>query len=263
MARISRSLQYWNARLATVVEAIGTPPFMEALCLLLNDLVPFDMTMIFGYRGRAKPLSLYHDVGPSISGIIVDNYLKGPYLLDPFFEATQNPHPASFLVMQDLAPDQFKKSAYFRQHYASTRIQDEVGFVFPAAGGVTAVLSLTRSVGNPRFRRGEIQTLADVAPLTRALSTQHWMRQSTDTEKAPVQTSIAESLSGFGPLTPREAEITGLVLKGHSTLSIAANLAISHGTVKVHRKNIYRKLNISSQGELFSLFLLGVKDQFP
>jgi FixJ family two-component response regulator len=31
--------------------------------------------------------------------------------------------------------------------------------------------------------------------------------------------------------------------------------AISSGTVKVHRKNIYAKLGIMSQSELFSIFL--------
>ena len=32
-------------------------------------------------------------------------------------------------------------------------------------------------------------------------------------------------------------------------------LAISPGTVRIHRKNIYAKLGINSQGELFSRFI--------
>ena len=40
-----------------------------------------------------------------------------------------------------------------------------------------------------------------------------------------------------------------------ASISIATLLNISVGTVKVHRKNIYAKLEISSQSELFSLFL--------
>ena len=56
-------------------------------------------------------------------------------------------------------------------------------------------------------------------------------------------------------LTHRECEIAGLILKGHSSKSIARIIEISPGTVKIHRKNIYRKLGISSQSELFSLFL--------
>ena len=56
-------------------------------------------------------------------------------------------------------------------------------------------------------------------------------------------------------LTRRELEIVTLILKGHSNLSLAAVLELSPNTVKVHRRQIYSKLNISSQAELFRLFL--------
>ncbi|MCY1250836.1 Bacterial regulatory protein, luxR family [compost metagenome] len=55
------------------------------------------------------------------------------------------------------------------------------------------------------------------------------------------------------PVSVREAEVIRLMLKGHSTKSIARHLGNSPETVKVHRKRIYSKLKISSQGELFSL----------
>ena len=47
----------------------------------------------------------------------------------------------------------------------------------------------------------------------------------------------------------------GLLLAGHSTKSAARELAISDGTVKVHRKHIYQRLAVSSQTQLFRLFL--------
>ena len=56
-------------------------------------------------------------------------------------------------------------------------------------------------------------------------------------------------------LTRRELEIVTLILKGHSNLSLAAVLELSMNTVKVHRRQIYSKLNISSQAELFRVFL--------
>ncbi|RTF06923.1 response regulator transcription factor, partial [Serratia marcescens] len=56
-------------------------------------------------------------------------------------------------------------------------------------------------------------------------------------------------------LTPREREIVDLILAGCSSQQIADRLFISLGTVKNHRKNIYGKLNIGSQAELFSLLL--------
>ena len=46
-----------------------------------------------------------------------------------------------------------------------------------------------------------------------------------------------------------------MILQGHSTRSLAHHLDISPGTVKIHRKNMYRKLNISTQAELFAAYL--------
>ncbi len=46
-----------------------------------------------------------------------------------------------------------------------------------------------------------------------------------------------------------------LVLHGHSTKTVAEKLSISMETVKLHRKHAYAKLEVSSQAELFYLFL--------
>ncbi|VTP60232.1 ATP-dependent transcriptional regulator [Serratia rubidaea] len=46
-----------------------------------------------------------------------------------------------------------------------------------------------------------------------------------------------------------------MILAGQGSPQIAARLFISLGTVKNHRKNIYGKLGIGSQAELFSLLL--------
>ncbi|MEK6164922.1 helix-turn-helix transcriptional regulator, partial [Vibrio cholerae] len=57
------------------------------------------------------------------------------------------------------------------------------------------------------------------------------------------------------PLHPREQEITALLIQGLDSQEIAEALAISHGTVKNHRKRIYAQLHVSSLSELFQLFL--------
>jgi DNA-binding CsgD family transcriptional regulator len=49
------------------------------------------------------------------------------------------------------------------------------------------------------------------------------------------------------------------VLEGHSSDAIARSLGISVGTVRIHRRNIYGKLQISSQQELFSIFFQKIK----
>jgi DNA-binding CsgD family transcriptional regulator len=66
---------------------------------------------------------------------------------------------------------------------------------------------------------------------------------------------------GASALTPREQEITKLLLKGFSAKSIARILGISPGTVRNHMKQVYSKLEVNSQVELVGLFfeMLGVE----
>jgi DNA-binding NarL/FixJ family response regulator len=53
-------------------------------------------------------------------------------------------------------------------------------------------------------------------------------------------------------LTERESEILALLIKGLSYKEIASNIFISIETLNSHIKNIYRKLNVHSRGELAS-----------
>jgi two-component system, NarL family, nitrate/nitrite response regulator NarL len=54
-------------------------------------------------------------------------------------------------------------------------------------------------------------------------------------------------------LTARELEIVRLVLQGSTTKEISFRINITIGTTKVHMSNIFRKLKVSSRGELYRL----------
>lgn len=57
----------------------------------------------------------------------------------------------------------------------------------------------------------------------------------------------------FGELSGRELEVLGQVVRGKMNKEIAADLNINLRTVKLHRTNITRKLNVSSVAELTRL----------
>ena len=46
-----------------------------------------------------------------------------------------------------------------------------------------------------------------------------------------------------------------MILRGHSVKSTASQMSISPETVRMHRKNLYLKLEVGSQSELFALFI--------
>ena len=51
-------------------------------------------------------------------------------------------------------------------------------------------------------------------------------------------------------LSEREIEVIELIAEGHTSKEISERLFISEHTVKTHRKNIFRKLNIKEVAEL-------------
>ncbi|MCO1575661.1 helix-turn-helix transcriptional regulator [Crossiella sp. SN42] len=61
--------------------------------------------------------------------------------------------------------------------------------------------------------------------------------------------------AGSNPLglTPREAEIAGLVAKGHSNRAVAALLVVSERTVETHLSRAFQKLGVSSRTALTAL----------
>lgn len=59
-------------------------------------------------------------------------------------------------------------------------------------------------------------------------------------------------------LTPRERDVARLTLRGYPVIEIAKRLGLSRGTVKNHRAAIYRKLDITTERELFGEYLRAV-----
>jgi DNA-binding CsgD family transcriptional regulator len=72
---------------------------------------------------------------------------------------------------------------------------------------------------------------------------------------AAIDSSALEVMSSQYQITTREREIIELILQGLSNKEIEEKLFISFNTVKNHIYNIYRKLGVSSRGQLTSLFM--------
>jgi DNA-binding CsgD family transcriptional regulator len=62
-------------------------------------------------------------------------------------------------------------------------------------------------------------------------------------------------------LTDREQQVVLLTLKGYPVIEIARKLGLSRGTVKNYRLAIYRKLDITTERELFGEYMAAIRDQ--
>jgi DNA-binding CsgD family transcriptional regulator len=239
-----------------------TPVLPQALADLLRQVAPFNFTVIFGYRGTARPIDLYDDFPQGKRRIFVTDYQAGPYLLDPFYQAAVRPVVAGLYRLRDIAPDRFYQGEYFRNYYVQTGLAEEIGYLVDLPNRTTVVLSLMRA--DKPFSQKQFAALAAMFPLVAATARRQWdgLAQQFGEDGAVaghqgLQRRVAYVFSRFGDgiLTPREREVAEFTLKGHSAESVGQLLNISPGTVRIHRRNIYAKLRINSQGELFSRFL--------
>ncbi|ESZ20113.1 LuxR family transcriptional regulator [Mesorhizobium sp. L48C026A00] len=254
----------WFDALGELLAQVGSHQFPDAFAKTIHRLAPFDYTVSFAYSGPGKPLCVHHTFAPKQFDIHVREYEIGPYLLDPFYKATANGTRSGVYRLSDLAPDQFYKSEYYKSYYVQTGPVDEIAFFSPGKDGWIVATSLMRAPSRQNFTAHDLRTLRIVEPLVRRIVEMHWrtderLKTATPVEddKAVMRRTVQDALEarGMPPLTPRELQVVGLVLEGHSSESIANLLGISAGTVRIHRKNIYAKMRISSQRELFAIFV--------
>lgn len=248
----------WNNQAALCLEALGSPAFAGTLADGLRSVVPYEFTVIFGYVGRERPLALFDDFTPARRKLHVDEYLEGPYLIDPFFLASIGDTPAGIWRLKDIAPDRFYQGEYYRSYYAQTGLAEEVGFLIDVDTELQIVVSLMRT--RKKFSKTEMRVLSEVQPIVEALCRRNWSsveRSGRSETSDMLNQKVADAFKaiGDGALTARESQIVELTLRGHSSEAIGRLLSISPGTVRIHRRNVYSKLRINSQGELFSLFL--------
>lgn len=246
----------------SLIETIGMDQFAQRLSDALKGIAPFDYTVIFGYLGAKRPMDLFDDFPRGKRKIFVEDYQEGPYLLDPFYLACGNQVDPGLYRIRDLAPDRFFQGEYFRSYYARTGLAEEIGFFIEMPERATVVVSLMRA--KKAFSAKEFRQLGEFWPVVHATCQRHWDELSSKfgaNAGHPGDASLHKSVElaftnfGEGVLTPREREVVEFTLKGHSAEAVGRILEISPGTVRIHRRNVYSKLRIRSQGELFSKFI--------
>ena len=253
----------WVMLLSRCIDSIDSENFPQTLIDALKSLANFEHSVVFAYYQSEKPVCLFHNFSTEKRIVFVDDYLKGPYLLDPFFKACSRQIDTGLYRLRDIAPDRFYQSEYYRSYYVRTGLSEEICYTLYLLNCVAVVVSLMRSEESSRFSAREFRLLEGVVPIVASLAQRHWhaVPEKFDIESVHNEPRDNRSLNEstvsalFSQrITPRETQVVAQVLEGHSSDSIAKNLGISVGTVRIHRRNIYAKLRISSQQELFSIF---------
>lgn len=241
--------------LARVFSDLGTPLFWRSLVDTLRLLLPLDNALVALMAPGHPPQGLEDfEFNPAAESEQLADYFSGMYLLDPFYLAASNGMADGLYRLEGLAPDQFRQSEYYLSYFSRVVGQDEVQFIVNLDAGVVLGLSLgSHSTWRPE-QFGLLLTVRDwvLAAMRKHLS----LVQLEVPSAARAGSDFAATFGQFAArLSERESVTARLILQGFSSKAIAKQLGISPETVKVHRRNLYHKLGVTTHAELFALFL--------
>ncbi len=248
----------WHEAIAAVIGAAGGEAMAKALTTAVDLLVESDGTCLIAFNRDAGPDVLHHTLETEVRKHYLDRYLAGPYLLDPLYQMAFEDDRPTACRFRDKEPDRFRSSEYYRQYCERTHLLDEMDYFAEVSANTTLVLVVGRRTR--RFSRAELDRLQLISPTVIAALEEIWSRSDASPAVAgntDMHRHLTHCFEKFGEsvLTDREREISQLLLRGHSSKSVARELDIAPGTVMVHKRNLFSKLGISSQYQLFSLFI--------
>ena len=248
----------WNQSLADVVSNGFGDGALQDLIAALEALARGSSSSIIVYPAGKKPYVACHRLLPEEDPQLhLDQYIAGAYLVDPYYVHALEAGVEGFFSIKELAPEGFEYSEYYRIYYHAVGMLDEACFLFRDQADGWIIISLARHSEDMEFSADDRAQLDTLFPLMKAIVGRCLQGSQHDAPAQELETHLDAALENFGTslLTRRESLILSLLLRGHSIKSIAQRLENSLETIKHHRKNIYAKLDVSTQAELFHLFI--------
>jgi DNA-binding CsgD family transcriptional regulator len=254
-------LMLWHKTLASVIEKNFNSEAIAELLKGLEQLVHGSSGLVTIFPVCQPPQTTHHRLLANEDPMFqVDAYDSGAYLLDPFYRIAIDEKVAGAFTLKDVSPEGFEESEYYNLFYKKLGFSDEICMLFQLDDDSIISISLVRHIGEEPFRTGNTKQLNIVYPLVKSILTE-WRKYLIQSDRPNLEYQLDNALVKFGSsvLTPREGKILHLILHGYSIKHIAEKLENSLETIKHHRKNIYIKLDVSSQSELFYLFIASLK----
>lgn len=249
----------WHEAIGEVVQAEDDMVCASAMIKAIGLVVDHEGTCLLAFHNDARPEVVHHTLEPAAEKHYLERYLAGPYLLDPLYQLALAKEKPTLCRFRDQLPDRFRSSEYYRQYCEQTHLLDEMDYISTVSERTTLAWVVGRR--SRTFKKSELRRLKLIEPTVQACIKRVWQRfnkrMGSGGGDDAVHQRLTDCFDKFGRtvLTTRERQISQFLLRGHSSKSIARELNIAPGTVMVHKRNLFAKLGISSQYELFSLFI--------
>lgn len=254
------SSREWQESISRLIDAIGSGEFYKALLDAIGLIAECDTGMIVAFEKKGPPVPLFDRLQPRERKPFFGSWLSGAYIVSPLYNCFVEKRPDGFYTVRDLVPKGFRQSEYYRSYFRHLGAADLGAYLVWKSPESAILVTFGRLEFTSPFSREERLRLNLAGPVIRSATKKHCQsreERESNPELRLLHEQFAQRLQTFGDssLTAREREVVRLILRGHSTKSLAWNLGISPETARVHRQNIYRKLGVASQSQLFISFI--------
>ena len=260
----------FTKHLSNAIDAIGKDRLPALLIKLIKFRIKIDAAILIIYRPKSKPVLLSSTFKEKRAKLGLSNYINDTYVLNPAYLSFKKGETRGITKLTEISGKDSIKSAHYTNFKIKEARDEDLGFLTEGWPERLEEISILFDLPNKEmgelaifkkkisgFNKTDLNTLQILEPLIYSIIKNHWTTTRDNTIFKNTRANQNKRYENFGEkiLSPREIEVAQLIFEGHSGNSIAANLDIALTTVKSHRKNMYKKLGIGSQQELFSRYI--------
>ncbi len=217
-------------------------------CRGLREIVPFDrsFTNLNDRSNRFKSIFNYQseDTDEEMLAQYADYY----HTIDFLSWCYNQRQPMVFRATDLVYPEVIERSRIHREWESRMGVFYTVTVCIASDDILYGTISLMRSKSHGNFTDAEVGILDDV---NQHLCNRFHLTYPNGVNRFMMDASVDPIAERFS-LTPREWEVTCLLMHGLSRAEIAGKLCISTNTLKRHVANIYRKVGVSNVQRLFA-----------
>jgi DNA-binding CsgD family transcriptional regulator len=260
----------FTKHISNTINAIGKEKLPTLLIKLIEFRLKIDAAILIVYRSEDKPILLDSNFKEKRAQLGLRNYIEDTFVLNPAYLSFKKGKTRGIKQITKFSNKECIRSTDYKNYRIKEARDEDLGYLTEGWPERLEEISILVDLPNKEmgeiaifkkkisgFSENELNTLKILEPLLLSIFKNHWSttRQQKINENTTKNQKRRYENFGYGILSLREREVARLILEGHSGNSIAANLNIAITTVKSHRKNMYKKLGIGSQQELFSRYI--------
>lgn len=241
--------------LPELIESIGERQFESTLVRNLHRMTGADHCLLISFNEeKTHPLTLFSSgaIHRPLARECRHMYDEFYFQRDPNADWLKHQAPAGQPNIRQQQATELNDQEYRHQLLERCGIEEKLAFMYQNRGQALC-LNLYRLEGS-NTRALNAQPLLQQGDLLASLLDRHIRSARQERIQFDLPWIRARLMKAVGPqLTGRELDVASRIVLGFKSDAIALDLGVSSNTVLTHRRNLYDKLGISTQNQLFGL----------